>query len=132
MARYPKNLKTHQAYRNLRNGKWSVQQRDGSTVQVVLHADNVYMGVCSFVVQEKGNQRVRLEQRKNVHAFVRGVLLDAPTGVLGSADMSGMVEVTYNPYKYTSFVRKDTKQPVQNAPFVMLRADGTVWAACPT
>lgn len=132
MARYPQNLKTHQVYRNLRNGKWSVQKRDGTKVQVVAHADNVYLGVCTFVVQEKGNQRVRLEQRKNVHAFVRGVLLDTPAEVAKEGGLNGMVEVTYNPYKYTSFVRKDTKEPVANAPFVLLRADGSVWAACPT
>lgn len=132
MATYSKNMKTHQVYRNLRNGKWSVQKRDGSKVQVVAHADNVYLGICSFVVQEKGNQRVRLEQRKNVHAFVRGVLLDTPPDVSEDGGTTGMVEVTYNPYKYTSFVRKDTKEPVANAVLVLLRADGSVWAVCPS
>ena len=132
MARATKNLSSHQIYRNLRNGKWSVQHRAGREVKVVAHADNVYMGVCSFVVQERGNQRVRLEQRKNVHAFVRGVLLDAPENLIADPASGGMVELTYNPYKYTSFVRKDTKQPVHNDPFVVLRADGSVWAVCPT
>ena len=132
MARYPKITSTHQIYRNLRNGKWSVQKRDGSQVRVVLHADNVYMGMCSFVVQEKGNQRVRLENRKNVHAFVRGVLLSTPPSSDSNPNETGMIEVTYNPYRYNTFVRKDTKEPVNHAPFVVLRADGTVWATCPT
>jgi hypothetical protein len=124
--------KTHQVYRNLRNGKWSVQTRNGTKLKVVLHSDNVYMGLCEFVVQQKGNARVRLEQRKCVHAFVRGIFLDAPSVVKSVADDSPWVEVTYNPYKYTSFVRKDTKEPVRAAAVVVLKADGSVWATCPT
>ena len=132
MARKNTITSSHQIYRNLRNGKWSVQYRAGRELKVVAHADNVYMGVCSFVVQEKGNQRVRLEQRKNVHAFVRGVLLDAPENLIANPSAGGMVELTYNPYKYSSFVRKDTEQPVHSSPFVVLRADGSVWAVCPS
>jgi hypothetical protein len=36
--------------------------------------------------------------------------------------------ITYNPYKYDSFVRKDTGEPVLKAGCVALNADRTVLA----
>lgn len=121
----------NQVYRNLRTKKWSVQSRDGSKTQVVMHADNVYMGVCQLVVGKKGNERVRLEQRKNVHAFVRGILLDTPSVMKDIPNDGVWVELTYNPYKHKSFVVKATQEPVSEAAVVVLRADGSVWAANP-
>lgn len=70
---------------------------------VIAHADNAELDNVSFVVSQAGRARVLREKRKNVHAFVRGELVSYgqtfPNEPKGSS-------VTYNPYKYDSFVRR--------------------------
>jgi hypothetical protein len=62
-----------------------------------------------FVVRKAGREKVLREKKKNVHAFVRGTWIkdllveDAPM-ILDHRECSE--EVTYNPYKYDSFVTK--------------------------
>jgi hypothetical protein len=67
-------------------------------------------------VRKGGREKVNLEKRKNVHAFVIGNLVDFceyPCEQLPT-DPEGEV-VTYNPYKHDSFVIKATDQPVYQA-----------------
>lgn len=77
-------------YRNLTRGCWSVQHRG----LVVAHATSVRLKNVRFVVNQSGYERFLRENRKNVHAFVTGELVevDCPT-----PDIPGMMEVTYNP-----------------------------------
>ena len=61
-----------------------------------------------------GNQHSR--KSKNVHAFVIGELLDYcefPCEDIPTEPSNKVV--TYNPYKYNSFVYKDTEEPVYTA-----------------
>ncbi len=44
--------------------------------KVILHADYVKLGDVEFRVRQGGNERVRQQKSKNVHAFVIGRLLD--------------------------------------------------------
>jgi len=84
--------------------------------KVILHADYVKLGDVEFRVRQGGNKRVRQEKSKNVHAFVIGTLLDYceyPCDDIPSPP-SNMI-VTYNPYKYDSFVYKDSEEPVYTA-----------------
>ncbi len=116
----------------------------------------------TFAVGPKGNQRVRDEQRKNVHAVIRGCMNNA---VWAYADMDafekghaedacdyhkqqamgdreGYVwrEVLYNPYKYKTFVTRDTDpfrgsiedkiEPIFTARKVIIGPK--VWAQVPT
>jgi hypothetical protein len=84
--------------------------------KVILHADYVKLGDVEFRVRPGGKDRVRKEKSKNVHAFVIGTLLkyceypcdDIPNP---SSDMI----VTYNPYKFDTFVYKNTEEPVYRA-----------------
>jgi hypothetical protein len=97
-----------EVYWNLHRKVWSI--RDRRTRRVVCHAAGLTLDDVTFVVSAAGNARVRREGRKNVHAFARGRL----------ADLSGMpdddsVEVTYNPYKHTTFVERDCALPVRTA-----------------
>ena len=63
-----------QVYRNLNNGLISIQ--DLSTGLVLGHASAIDLQEASFIVREAGRQQVIREQRKNVHAFVRGKVID--------------------------------------------------------
>ena len=89
-------------YKNLHKDCWSVRQ-DGL---VKAHADKLEMWDCSFRVNQKGREKVIKEKRKNVHAGILGRVDD-----IGGTIMIG-TEVTYNPYKYNSFVDKNTESPV--------------------
>ena len=99
-------------YYNLHKHTFSVQKNN----IVILHADYVKLNNVEFKVRQRGMEKVRQEKSKNVHAFVIGDLVDyckypcdeipeEPTGNI----------VTYNPYKFDSFVYRDTELPVYNA-----------------
>ena len=47
---------------------------DYKTNKVVNYSDNIFMTNALFVVRKSGNKRVREEGRKNVHAFVNGII----------------------------------------------------------
>ena len=96
-------------YRNLNIpkddlSKWSVLNRD--TRRVVDRVQTAHVTDVKFIVQPVGRKRVLEQQRKNVHAFVRGNLTD-------DRFMSiGLVKVVYNPYKHDYFYRTDTGEAI--------------------
>jgi hypothetical protein len=60
-------------------------------------------------VNQKGRERVIREKSKNVHAGISGYLRFYEDTIWhGWVDM---VEITYNPYKYESFVHVQNKKP---------------------
>ena len=80
------------------------------------YSDYVKLKDVEFRVRQGGNEKVRSEERKNVHAFVIGTLVDykeSPSDDIPRP--SGSKSITYNPYKYKSFVYKDTEEPIYNA-----------------
>jgi 1,2-phenylacetyl-CoA epoxidase PaaB subunit len=102
-------------YKNLHKDCWSVKQ-DGL---VKAHTEEVRMWDCAFQVNAKGRQKVLDEQRKNVHAGIKGYIdndQQVPSGV----------EVTYNPYKYDSFVDKATELPIYSSQFTTLTKNKVV------
>ena len=83
---------------------------------VIFHADYVKLSDVEFRVRPGGKEKVRKEKSKNVHAFVIGNLVDYcefPCDNLPEDSLGNVV--TYNPYKYDSFVYKDTEEPVYHA-----------------
>tara|TARA_A100001011_G_scaffold127031_1_gene133917 strand:+ start:1954 stop:2208 length:255 start_codon:yes stop_codon:yes gene_type:complete len=71
---------------------------------------------CYFHVDMKGREKVIREKRKNVHAFIKGFLQNAECV---DTDRPA-TEVTYNPYKYETFVEKDTEKFAYYADEVLL------------
>lgn len=107
-------------YRNLHKKCMSIRSREKSDYgRVRAHAQSLIMQKCNFVVREKGRQRVILEKRKNVHAFVRGKLIQIY--VNPTLPLDEFVEVTYNPYHSGSFYIKSTGQPICYADSVIIR-----------
>lgn len=88
--------------------------------RVKYHATIVLLKDCTFKVSEAGRQRVLREKRKNVHAFVCGelIVMDLPL------TLDNPKPISYNPYKYNSFVLKDTEERIDNADLVYLTAVG--------
>jgi hypothetical protein len=99
-------------YYNLHKKTFSVQYRG----RVMMHADYVKLKDVEFRVREGGKEKVRQEMRKNVHAFVIGDLVDyCKFPCENLPPESNDKVITYNPYKYDSFVKRDTEEPVYNA-----------------
>jgi len=81
-----------------------------------MYADYVKLGDVEFRVRKGGKERVRSEKSKNVYAFVIGTLLnycEYPCEDIPSPSSDKVV--TYNPYKYDTFVFKNTEEPVYRA-----------------
>ena len=113
-------------YFNLHKKLWSVKHR--KTKRVMYHTEVVLLYDCKFKVSQAGRKRVLKEKRKNVHAGVTGEL-----DWIGHKDASfrtphgfeAPVSVTYDPYKYESFVRKDNLEPVARAIFCSMDINNT-------
>jgi hypothetical protein len=131
-----------QVYRNL-NKKLSSQVGNGIDPKVVgdqpvysvrgndglvkKHLCHFALWDCTFRVSDKGNERVRGEKRKNVHAYIQGregwSEEEQRWHYIGPAcdyvNDPNTVVITYDPYKYKTFVRVDTGKPVYKAKVVV-------------
>ena len=124
---------------------------EGHVLTIIMDGSTRYP--IKFAVGPKGNQRVRDEQRKNVHAVIRGHMVNA-VWYYGDMDEAELAhardtcdyfredfksptidgyewkEVTYNPYKNRTFVTVEDEQPVMTARKVVVGKE--VWAMIPT
>lgn len=107
-----------ECYYNLHKHTFSI--RDKRTRRVIGHSRSVVLSDCKLKVSEAGRQRVLREKRKNVHALIEGTL--EAVGVLGEGafpfnieTLEPLTELTYNPYRFDSFVIKADKTPVKAA-----------------
>ena len=102
-------------YFNLHKKRFSIMQ--GSLV--VQHLFYLDMQDVTFHVQPAGNAKVRREKKKNVHAYVKGMI--APPN--NHCNVTKIGALAYNPYKYKTFVWKDTEEPIHLADWVSLDSD---------
>ena len=103
-------------YKNLHKDCWSIKQ-DGL---VKAHTHDLEMWNCAFQVNAKGRAKVLEEKRKNVHAGVKGYIDEHGVSSIERPLTKDWNSVTYNPYKYDSFVDKTTEEPVYFSPFAKL------------
>tara|TARA_B100000676_G_scaffold170444_1_gene167589 strand:- start:524 stop:943 length:420 start_codon:yes stop_codon:yes gene_type:complete len=98
-------------YKNLHKDCWSIKQ-DGL---VKAHSDGkpIHLYSVMMKVNTKGREKVLREKRKNVHAGISGYIAHPDPSFACWDDISEdeLIEITYNPYKYSSFVDKATKKP---------------------
>ena len=128
------NTLKREVYRNLRYRDQTVYSVvkdglvEGTALCIVM--DGTTKKPIKFAVGPKGNQRVRDEERKNVHAKVRGYIINAVWRYDGddafelgwaldaakelkeremdTRDGYAWKEFTYDPYKWDTFVSIDT------------------------
>lgn len=110
-------------YYNLHKKCFSVKALSGEHKgKVVLHLPSLVIHLAEFVVNETGRKRVLKECVKNVHAGVRGYLaFDKMPSVRDCIE-----QVTYNPYKNSTFVSKDNSATVMFSEVAYL-TNKTVW-----
>lgn len=116
-------------FRNLTSKVWSIQARNGSSWHTIAHASSVILGDASFIVEEAGRLRTIRTGKKVIHAYVKGNLLGyngtirkpwegfPPPDVFKTGTNTGQ-EVTYNPKRFSSFVKAWNGEAIKNADFV--------------
>jgi len=111
------------AHRNLNRHVWSLTRRG----IVVAHVPAVVMEDCELRVRPGGRERVLRQQRKNVHAFIVGEVVDGKGGATAFFEKDAMA-CTYNPYRTGCFYLKDQPElGVTHAERVLLDANGKMW-----
>ncbi len=94
-------------YRNLHKKCYSVRQNG----VVRFYTTNITLKKVKFVVREKGRQKVLRERQKNIHAFVKGFIVDRNDLEIGDT-------IYYNPYTYEKFMHRDS--PIEFYNYEML------------
>jgi hypothetical protein len=98
-------------YFNLHKKCWSVRHNG----KVIAHLQSVCLYNAKFKVSQAGRLRVIQEKRKNVHAGVFGTII-AKEDYGYQAD----TPVTYNPYRFETFVTKFCHNPVYQSDIVYM------------
>jgi hypothetical protein len=146
------NTLKREVYRNLHfKGETVYSVRKDGLVEghaLTIIMDGTTKRPVTFAVGPKGNQRVRDEERKNVHAVIRGYMINAVwhdtdemehalntceyfrEREMSKRDGYEWKQVTYNPYKYKTFVTIEEGLPVFTARKVIVGKE--VWAQLPT
>ena len=122
-------------YFNLHKHCFSVKALEGQDKgRVIAHAMDVVLFGPTFKVSKAGRERVLRERTKNVHAGVVGDWDPCQYKPARTVELwaTGGRAVTYNPYRYETFVYKATEAPVDDQPrYAGLHSDGTratMWA----
>ena len=103
-------------YYNLHRHVWSIKALEGPQKGLVIgHSPTVLLQNAAGKVSQAGRARVLRERRKNVHAGIVGTLVHTEA----EGYFPGL-EVTYNPYKYETFVDKDTEVPYGGSQFAYM------------
>ena len=107
-------------YYNLHKHKWSIKALEGKQKGLVIaHQDVVWLENAKPKVSEAGRQRVLREQRKNVHAGIVGDMVEFKYYKHGGRNK--WRDVTYNPYKYKTFVYELDNQPFLGNDIVLMK-----------
>ena len=103
-------------YFNLHRKCFSVRQGN----KVVEHANRVCLKDVRYLVQQAGRRKVLKEKRKNVHSGLSGYYVK-------SVPVPGIsFDVTYNPYKYKTFVDTRVYEPQEWSEYAYLEC-GKDW-----
>lgn len=120
-------------YKNLHKNCYSVKAMEGSMKGLVIaHCDNIVLRDVRYLVYQKGRERVLREKCKNVHAYVEGNIVSiVPINkskfsipLYTDLPFKDTLPVTYNPYKYDSFVFTDGETAINNSNYVILNSQG--------
>ena len=104
-------------YRNLHKKCFSVKCM--KTNRVIAHVKEITLTNATFPVSQSGRKRVLKEKRKNVHAFVQGIV---DNNVL----VYGNTKICYNPYKRGHFFYCSNGKEIKSARAVLVDLNGVL------
>jgi len=93
---------------------WSIRQNG----LVVAHSyEPLFLRNVSYVVNAKGREKVLLTKTKNVHAYVKGYIIE-------NQPIAGFLKKAYyNPYNTETFVDFVTKEPLTKSSYCCMTDD---------
>ena len=97
-----------QVYRNIRKKLFSVL--DKKTRLLIAHRGTLVLSNVEFKISKAGQERVRRDKQKNVHAYVVGNYVGHQI-----SDIENYKLVYYNPYVTDTFVTIDNNHPILKA-----------------
>ena len=111
-------------FRNWKHDCYSIMQHG----KLLASAKQVRLADVEFRVRESGRKRMLRNQRKNVHAFASGELLDYvhPDESRNLEKLIGR-GVFYNPYEFSTFVDNETQSPVKSDNVAHFDEDGVIY-----
>jgi len=114
-----------EVYRNLHKNCFSVRHK-GKVVGYLHDNEQLALTNVKFVVQPAGRAKVLRENKKNVHAFVRGEYVGYENNLtnnlyFGEFKDLDFYAVSYNPYKSDKFVVKETGKPIESNSEALIR-----------
>lgn len=113
-------------FKNWRLGCWNIMQ-DGL---LRASARQLRLVQVEFRVRESGRQRALARGRRNVHAYAIGWLAaQVPTGQPGDLGSAHAREVTYDPWRHSSFVDRASGEPVYSAADALFDERGVTYVA---
>ena len=115
-GRYPERGKPVEVYRNIHRGGYSIRQNG----LVVAHASHVRLEKCQMCVNHNGRKKVIESGQKNVHAWIKGTIVD---NYSDGAEGRRLARLTYNPYRDTGFTLENGSVSLY-ASYVWLSEDG--------
>lgn len=103
-------------YRNLNlEGFFSIRQRQGAERgKITGYAQAVIIKSPVAVVVESSRQRVLVQKRKNVHAFIRGEVIGFGKELTDLTKQKACDIITYRPYLSGCFTSRLTGEPITN------------------
>jgi len=112
-------------FKNPKLGCYNIMQ--GGLIKAT--ARQIRLRDAEFLVRESGRQRMLREKRRTIHAYVQGRLIDFshPDDAKSINHLPGR-QATYNPYRYSSFVDRETEVPLSRAPWVQLDECGVTYS----
>lgn len=115
-------------FKNWKRGCYSIMQ-DGV---VRASARQVLLRDVEFLVRESGRRRMIESKRKSVHAYAVGFLVAHahPDDDIPVSGIQGRMAF-YDPYRFDSFVDRESLQPVRHAGQVFLDERGMTYSAQP-
>ena len=87
---------TVNVYFNLNTRLWSIKHKG----KIVAHVKHLTLKPLKFHVSESGRQRVIARQCKEVHAWIKGTIID-----FDLKSTEGKTQVSYNPYLKGTFYK---------------------------
>ena len=113
-------------FKNPKLGCYNIMQ--GGLVKAT--ARQIRLRDAQFLVRESGRLRMLRENRRTIHAYIQGQLVDYahPSDDRTINHLSGR-SATYNPFRFNSFVDRETEAPLAHAPWVQLDENGVTYAS---
>ena len=112
-------------FRNWKRGCYSIMQ--GGLIKASARA--VRLHDVEFLVRESGRERMLRTQRKNVHAYAIGQLVEyVPVSEAGDLESCGDLQLMYDAFRFDSFVDSASHLPVKQADTVVFGTQGATYA----